>query len=551
MTGLLFAIPIIAAAVTIPSDITPSVIVDTSAEPIPSGKFEPTWKSLSAYEVPEWFRDAKFGIWAHWGPQCQPEASDWYARHMYAQGHAQYKAHLARYGHPSEAGFKEVIHEWKAEHWDPAALLRFYKKNGARYFFAMANHHDNFDLWDSRHHEWNSVDIGPKKNIIAGWADAARREGLPFGLSVHAAHAWLWWETAQGTDKDGPKAGVPYDGKLTKADGKGKWWDGLDPQKLYAQDHTPSPDFQNMELINKRWNWGEGASQPDAAYCQSFYDRTADLIRRYQPELVYYDDTALPLWPVSDAGVKLAALLYNENLERTHGRSAGVVFGKILTPDQKDAIVWDVEKGAPPDTQEKPWQTCTCIGEWHYNRALYDNNRYKSPAIVIRSLADVVSKNGNLLLNVPMRGDGTIDDKEAAIVERIGEWLKINGEAIYGTRPWKIFGEGPARGEAINAQGFNEGQMEKLGPADVRYTTKGGTLYAISLGRPTEALRLEKLGTAAGLLDGRVTGVRLVGSNEPVKWTQSADALDIEPPKDVPMDEACVFAVQVADAAVE
>jgi len=226
--------------------------VDTSSEPVAQGKFQPTWNSLQQYEVPDWFRDAKFGIWAHWGPQCQPEDGDWYARAMYLEGSGQYRYHVAHYGHPSQFGFKDVIHEWKAEHWDPEKLMALYKRAGAQYFFALANHHDNFDLWDSKYQPWNSVAIGPKKDLIAGWAKAARAYGLRFGVSVHAAHAWTWYEPAQGADKTGQFAGVPYDGKLTKADGRGKWWDGLDPQDLYAQNHTPSPGYEKPSSIHAR-----------------------------------------------------------------------------------------------------------------------------------------------------------------------------------------------------------------------------------------------------------------------------------------------------------
>ena len=215
------------------------------SERIVSGKFKPTWESLSQYEVPDWFRDAKFGIWAHWGPQCQPEQGDWYARFMYDEGSRQYLWHIENYGHPSVVGFKDVIHDWKAESWDPEKLVKLYKRAGARYFFALGNHHDNFDLWDSKYQEWNSVNVGPEKNIIAGWAKAAKNNDLPFGISIHASHAWIWYETAQRSDKEGPYAGIPYDGNLTKADGAGTWWEGLDPRKLYVQDHPLSEGSEN------------------------------------------------------------------------------------------------------------------------------------------------------------------------------------------------------------------------------------------------------------------------------------------------------------------
>ncbi len=506
------------------------------------GPFKPAWSSLAAYEAPEWFRNAKFGIWAHWGPQCQPEAGDWYAREMYQEGRPKYRSHVERYGHPSKFGFKDVIHDWKAEHWEPEKLVAFYKRVGARYFFAMANHHDNFDLWASRHHAWNAAALGPKKDLVGGWAAAARAQGLRFGVSVHAAHAWSWYEPAQGADHEGPLAGVPYDGKLTKSDGKGTWWEGLDPQELYAQNHTPSPDFLNPPSIHGRWNWDNGCSHPDVPYCEAFYNRTIDLINQHQPDLLYFDDTALPLWPVSDAGLHIAAHFYNQNLRRHGAADNGVLFGKVLTEGQLDCLAWDIERGVPATILPHPWQTDTCIGDWHYNRSVYERNRYKSAKTVVHMLADIVSKNGNLLLNIPVRGDGSIDEKETAILERIGAWMDVNHEAIYDTRPWKVFGEGPAsEGAELSAQGFNEGKGKPFTAADVRYTTKNDALYVIVLGKPEAALSLARLGTSAGLLDRTVAEVRLLGAEETIRWKQDAQALVIEPPAAAPREESVVF----------
>jgi alpha-L-fucosidase len=517
-------------AESIPITATPSVIVSTSAEPIPQGKFAPTWESLSQYQCPEWFRDAKFGIWAHWGPQCQPESGDWYARQMYVEGHGQYRTHVAKYGHPSEFGFKDVINDWKAEKWDPERLVALYKRVGAKYFFAMANHHDNLDMWDSKYQPWNSVAVGPKKDLIGGWAKAAKAQGLPFGVSVHAAHAWSWYETAQGVDKNGDKAGVPYDGKLTKADGKGKWWDGLDPQDLYEQRHQPSPGFERAHSVHSRWNWGNGVSQPDLAYCEKFYNRTAELIRKYQPDLLYFDDTALPLWPVSDVGLKLAAHFYNSTRARTGGENDGVLFGKVLNEDQLKTMVWDIERGVPSRTLPYAWQTDTCIGDWHYNRGTYDRNHYKSAKTVVHMLADIVSKNGNLLLNIPVRGNGSIDEKAEAVLEGIAAWVDVNGESVFGTRPWKTFGEGPASaGVELSAQGFNEGKGKPFTAEDVRFTVaKDGSIYMIVLGWPDKPLSIKSLGRRDASREFRE--VKLLGASETVRWNQSDEALVIEPP---------------------
>jgi alpha-L-fucosidase len=520
-----------AADTTYPSPVAPG------AEPVAPGKFKPTWESLKQYQAPEWFRDAKLGIWAHWGPQCQPEDGDWYARGMYEEGSGRYKSHLEHYGHPSQSGFKDIIHQWKAEKWEPEKLVAFYKRAGAKYFFAMANHHDNFDMYDSAYQPWNSVKLGPHKDIIGGWAKAAKAQGLHFGASVHAAHAWSWYETAQGADKKGDKVGVPYDGKLTKADGKGQWWDGLDPQDLYAQNHERSKGGK------LQWDWNHGSSIPDVAYCTKFYNRTMDLINKYQPDLLYFDDTILPLWPVSDAGLLITAHLYNTNMAKNGGRNEAVVFGKVLNDEQRQCITWDIERGVPPTALPFAWQTDTCIGDWHYSQNTYKKG-YKSPATVVRMLADIVSKNGNLLLNIPVRGDGSIDEKEVKVVEGLTAWMDVNSEAIYATRPWVMFGEGPASdGAALNVQGFNEGKGKPFAPDDVRYTTKGNALYVIALGAPKNPLHLTNLGTAAGKLKGTIQSLTLLGSTDKVEWKQEADALVIQPRASYPTPDAVVFKI--------
>lgn len=525
------------AASPIPCDATPAEIVDTKSEPVMSGKFQPTWESLKQYEAPDWFRDAKFGIWAHWGPQCEPESGDWYARHMYIEGEWQNRFHVEKYGHPSKFGFKDVIHEWKADKWDPEKLVSLYKRCGARYFFAMGNHHDNLDMWNSRYQPWNSVKLGPKKDIIGGWAAAAKRQGLPFGVSLHAAHAWSWFEVAQGADK----SGVAYDGRLTKADGKGTWWDGLDPQDLYAQNHKPSPDFMNSGLIHSRWNWGNGVTPPDNAYCTKFYNRTADLINRYQPDLLYFDDTSLPLWPVSDAGLKIAAHFYNSNLKRSGGKRNGVLFGKILNEEQLDCLTWDIERGVPNKILPFPWQTDTCIGAWHYDKGIFERGHYKDARTVIHMLADIVSKNGNLLLNVPVKGDGSIDNKEEKVLEDLAAWMKINSSGIFGTRPWRVFGEGPAsEGAELSAQGFNEGRGKRFTAEDVRYmiSKDGRVLHIVVMGVPEKPLKLTALGTSSG--PERVTQIAMLGSNRAASFKQEADALVIDPPVERPASDLAI-----------
>ncbi len=521
----------IASQVIISSDEVPVVIVDTSNEPPVKGKFEPKWSSLMQYEVPQWFKNAKFGIWAHWGPQCEPEAGDWYARHMYFEGHWQYNYHVKKYGHPSVFGFKDVINEWKADAWDPEKLVALYKKAGAQYFFAMANHHDNFDMWDSKYQPWNSVNMGPKKDIVGGWAKAARKHGLPLGLSIHSAHAWTWYESSRGADKKGDKAGIPYDGHLKREDGAGKWWEGYDPQELYVQNHEPSEGWYDQGRIHSQWNWWKGASLPDQAYCDNFYNRTMDMINKYRPELVYFDDTALPLWPVSDAGLQITANYYNRSMEWNNGELNAIVFGKILSEDQRKAIVWDIEKGIPNEILPFNWQCCTCLGGWHYDRGLYNRNGYKNSKLVIQLLADIVSKNGNLLLSVPLRGNGSIDDKAEKIVEEIGAWMSINSESIIGTRPWKVFGEGPmVSGREMRGQGFNEPGSGHYSNKDIRFTSKDGVIYAIIMDSDGETnVNINSLALCSPVSGGfNISKVTILGTNTQPEWRQNFSGLSVK-----------------------
>ncbi|HEY3761743.1 MAG TPA: alpha-L-fucosidase [Verrucomicrobiae bacterium] len=502
--------------------------------PIAVGSFKPDWNSLTNYHVPEWFRDAKFGIWAHWGPQCEPEHGDWYARFMYMQGSADYKSHIVEYGHPSTNGFKDVIHEWKAQDFDPDKLLAFYKKNGARIFMALADHHDNFDNWNSTYQPWNSVNVGPHKDLIGGWAAAARKNGLRFGVSVHASHAWSWYEVTQGADTNGPFAGVPYDGKLTKADGKGLWWDGLDPQDLYAQNHVPG-----KKLV---WDWdpAQGSSVPDAAYMEKYFKRVQQLWDDYRPDMIYFDDDVLPLYGVTDeVGLDLAAHFYNTSAEWHHGQNEAVMTAKHLDDMQRHAEVYDIERGKANAILPQPWETDTCIGSWHYDRAIFEQHRYKTAAMVIPMLADIVSKNGNLMLSVPLQASGQPDSDEIAIVKNIGAWLRVNGQAIYATRPWKIYGEGPSttKVEKGRFDGQKDVQTQPFTAEDIRFTQSkdGKTLYAIVLAIPADGkVTIKSLASGAANWPGKIGSVRLVGSGwfgGKLKFTRDGDGLHVTLPK--------------------
>lgn len=515
--------------------------VSENDEKMAVGAFTPDWESLRQYEVPEWFRDAKFGIWAHWGPQCIEGSGDWMARGLYQEGSAKYKYHREHYGHPSEVGFKDILPLFKAENWNPDELVKFYKEVcGAQYFFALGNHHDNYDLWDSKYQEWNSMNIGPEKDILEGWARAAKKAGLPFGISFHADHAWTWYEPSRRFDMKGDKIGVKYDGWLTKydgyvlnPDGTEKWWKGLDPQRLYRQTHDFSDDTWNDRAIHRQWGWENGAALPSAEFVTEFYNRTLDAINRYSPDLIYFDVTVLPFYPVSDAGMKITAHMYNRSAASNRGKNRAVVFGKILTDEQKDALVWDVERGAPNAILPRPWQCCNCLGDWHYNSSVYERGRYKNAATVAKLLVDVVSKNGNMLLSVPLRADGTPDEKEIAILKEFGAWMKVNSESIVKTRPWKIFGEGPIADAdiKINDQGFNDGQYMKAGADEIRFTQTDRHLYVTALAWPADGMvSVKSLSAGSELFPERIKAVELLGYGK-VKFERTGAALVVTLPE--------------------
>ena len=529
------------------------------AQPLPAtrvvapGPFQASWDSLAKnYQCPEWFRDAKFGLWAHWSAQCVPEQGDWYARNMYLEGSRQYKYHVEHYGHPSKFGFMELDNLWKAEKWDPEKLMDLYVRAGAKYFVALANHHDNFDAYDSKYHAWNSVNVGPKKDIVGIWARVARAHGLRFGVTNHASHAWHWFQPAYDHDREGPFAGVPYDAAtLTKADGKGTWWDGLDPQDLYCGLRLPVPASvtDTKSAIDWHWkidgNWWEKIPPLDNRYADNWFFRAQDLVDKYQPDLFYFDDVEIPF---EKTGLEFVAHYYNANIASHGGKLEAVMNTKHLEPAHKTAGVEDIERGVATGILAEPWQTDTCIGGWHYDRRLFDEHKYKTVGQVVRMLVDIVSKNGNLLLNVPVKGDGTIDDDEVAFLVGMGKWMDVNGEAIYGTRPWLVYGEGPSVAESAETGQFGGARDVRSKPytsEDVRFTTKGNALYAVLLDWPANKSAVVKtLATNSPRVAGRkVTGVALLGFTGDVAWKQDETGLHVQLPAVAPSENAVVLKI--------
>jgi alpha-L-fucosidase len=507
------------------------------------GDLAPDWTSVSgAWQPPDWFRDAKFGIWAHWSAQCVPEQGDWYGRLMYVPGERAYEHHLKAYGHPADRGFMEIENLWKAEHWDPAYLVRRYKAAGAKYFMALGCHHDNLDTFDSAHHAWNTLRVGPKRDIVGTWEKIVRAEGLRFGVSNHSSHAWHWWQTAYGYDTRGPRAGDRYDAfKLRKDQGRGQWWDGLDPQELYVGPSFVPPDNITSDAAMKAWHevhdgrWLEFAPPGNPDFVAKWLLRQNDLVDKYRPDMIYFDDSGLPF---GSTGLAAVAHYYSKAVQ-WHGSPDVVVTAKVLSAYQRRAITEDIERGFSDRLRTEPWQTCTCIGDWHYNRARFDEKSYVPAEQVVQRLIDTVSKNGNLLLSIPLRGDGTIDSEEEKILDGITAWMRVNGDAaIHGSRPWRVYGEGPTD---LSGGMFSEGKAKGFTPQDVRFTVKGQTLNAILMKWPGEPVRIRSLGRRA-LGGATVTSATLLGGGE-VSFVQSDEALTLTLPN--PSDGAIAPVVQL------
>lgn len=495
---------------------------DAPALMIEKGPFTGTRESLKQYRVPEWFRDAKLGLWAHWGPQSAPEQGDWFAQRMYLEGTPVYKWHLENFGHPSKSGFKDVIPTFKAEKWDPEHLMDLYAKAGAKYFVSMGVHHDNFDMWNSKYQpRWNAAAAGPKRDIVGAWRDAARKRGLRFGVSEHLSNSFDWFAPAHRSDKTGPYAGVPYD--------------GADPKyaDLYFTYKDMPADFAQTATAM-------GRVAPDWWKLQ-YFNRIKDLIDQHQPDLLYTDGGI----PFDEYGLSLVAHHCNVSAKRHGGRVEAVYNSKNHQDCAEGTCVLDLERGIVDKIWPDPWQTDTCVGAWHYKRDI----AYKTPKIVIDMFVDIVSRNGNLLLNFPLPGSGQLDDKELGILAAITDWMAVNHEAIYASRPWKIHGEGPGTMPAMQRQGrlgFNESGRKDLTAEDVRFTTSGNTLYAFVMGWPDKQAIVKSLGSNSPQQPGKIHNVELLGHKGQLKWTQNETALTVDMPSQKPSEHAVTLKIALA-----
>jgi alpha-L-fucosidase len=478
--------------------------------PIAVGPYPADWKGLSQiYTVPDWWRESKFGAWSHWDPQSMPEQGDWYARWMYVEGSPHYKHHLGHFGHPSEYGYKDICHNWEIDQWNPNELMDLYVEMGARYFMAMGVHHDNFDCYDSKYQPWNSVNVGPKVDIVGAWEKVAREHGMRFGIGFHNTPARTWGQfmTVRYTgDKMGPMKGIPYDALQTVLDGKGKWWEGMDPVDLYGPIH----DRKNPLL---------------SPFANQFMWRVDDAITKYRPDVIYFDehagDSQIDLGVQMGLGFlapQLIANYYNKavkwndgetdvvvNLKGVGGRWNSFQNDPDLLPHVDRSLVKSTEEHIEPEIMAYPFQTESCIAVWHYKTG----QEYKDAKNIIKSLMENVCRNGTMLLDLTQHGRGHLDPEVVRIAKDIGAWLKANGEAIYGSRPFEVYGED-----------------------GVRYTRNNGYIYATLLdwnGAPVTLSALRRGGATLG----KVSKVELLGSNIAFKFVQDAKGLIVTPNRPV------------------
>lgn len=522
--------------------------------PITSGPYEPTWKSIEANYpgTPEWLRDSKFGIWIHFGPQSAGESGDWYARKMYVEGTPAYENHLKNYGHPSEVGYKEVLRDWNPKKFNPQALVDIYKDAGARFLIIQGVHHDQFDMWDSKYQPWNSTRLGPKRDLIGEWEEAARKAGIRFGLTFHHEYSWWWWQTAFQSDTKGDKKGVPYDGNLTLADGKGKWWEGLDPKYLYGINLR---EYETVaEAANSRWSPPQagifsGHLEYAEWYAKWWALRMMDAVDKYNPDFIYTDGTDQQPFSGSGTGTgykcdamqRVIADFYNKTLER---RGKVDVFSIVKFRKQTNGTVNTCETGIPENIKtDQAWIAETPVGDWFYG----PNFVYNSDA-VIRYLLEIVARDGAVGVSIPLRPDGSLDEGCVKMLKEVGEWMRINGQGIYGSSAWSVLGEGKDGKLNVLPGGFIGANQanHSFYTTDFRFTVgKDGAIYAwcMTVPKAGDKLKIVSLGSDAGTGQKQVTSVELLGEKNKIEWKQEADGLSIVYPDSAHLKTAVGFRI--------
>lgn len=543
----------------LPENSVPMGDVDTFEEvkldlPIASGPYEPTWNSIEANYpgTPAWLRDSKFGIWVHFGPQAAGESGDWYARKLYVEGTSAYENHLKKYGHPSEVGYKEVLRDWNPAKFSPKALVDIYKDAGARFLIIQGVHHDQFDMWDSKYQAWNSTRLGPKRDFLGEWEKALRAAGIRFGITFHHEYSWWWWQTAFQSDTQGDKAGVPYDGNLTLEDGKGKWWEGLDPRYLYGVNLR---EYESVaEAANTLWSPPKpgifsGHLEFAKWYAKWWALRMMDAVDKYQPDFIYTDGTDQQPFSGSGTGTgykcdamqRVIADFYNRTLA---DRGEVDVFSIVKFRKTTNGTVNTCETGIPEGIKDdQAWIAETPVGDWFYG----PNFVYSSDA-VIRYLLEIVARDGSFGLSIPLRPDGSMDEACHEMLHEVGEWMRVNGDGIYGSSAWKVLGEGKD-GKLNTLPGGRIGQWQAdhvFYNTDFRFTVgKDGTLYAwcMTVPKAGDKLTIVSLGTNKGLFDKKIRSVELMGTEQSVDWKQNADGLEIVYPDSVDLKTAVGFRI--------
>jgi alpha-L-fucosidase len=478
-----------------------------------SGPFRADWNSLAAYRVPEWFRDAKFGIFIHWGVYSVPAfGSEWYSRNMYQQDSAAYKHQVATYGPESTFGYKDFIPIFHAEHFDPDAWVDLFARAGARYVVPVAEHCDGFPMYNSSVTDWNAAKMGPKRDVVGELESATRKRGLHFGVSSHRAEHWWWYHN-----------GTRFDSDVRDPHNAGIYGPAQPMAMAGDEDDFKEPDPDHLE----RW------LPPDQAFLDDWLARSTELVDKYHPDFLYFD------WWIGQPAFRpylrrFAAYYYNA----AAARKQPVVLTYKQHAFPENAATLDIERAKLDALRLLPWQTDTSVSihSWGY----VNNDEYRDAKSLIDELVDVVSKNGNLLLNVGPKSDGTIPDQARTVLLGMGEWLNTNGEAIYGSRPWFVYGEGPTK---MTSTGMNSDRQE-FTAADIRFTTHNGALYAIALGWPTGGrLRIHSLFKGNPYLRGSVCGVQLLGSAGKLTWHQQTDGLYIDLPQTPPDEPAFTFRI--------
>jgi alpha-L-fucosidase len=542
---------------------------------IAPGPFTADWKSFTPDKLksePDWWRDAKIGVWFHWGPQSMGRNGDWYARFLYQQkggrgGNANripmYDAHLKRFGHPSEFGYMDVLNAWKAKDFDPKKLMDLYSSCGARYILVQGSHHDNFDLWNSKYQPWNSVNVGPKRDIVGEMFREARLHHFLVGMAFHADYSMWWYQPAFGSDKTGPKAGVPYDAAArTKENGKGQWWEGLDPKDLYGIDlkseELPGKDIRTgfMTPINQLFTHAD-TREFAKWYCLKWFNRMKQFIDDYDPDFIYTDGTepftgkGTAVGIISDATVKVVAHYYNKRYAKNGTVDCmAVIKGGPRVP----GVASPREGGYDGPINRNPWVWENTIGEWFFE----ENTRYTSRGMIFQMI-EAICRDGNFQINVSLTPDGVLEPGGEKMWRDFGAFLKTNGEAVYGSRGWKVLGEGRKKADPRRPKdppslilfprisGPEVQDSFEMTSEDIRFTEgKDGSVYAFVLNvpKPGETITVKSFGTDAKLLDKPITSVSLLGSDAKLEWKQQPEGLVIRCPDQIPVQYAAVFKVR-------